>query len=81
MKSTLYNILKSQSNQKRQVQMQRIREVIRNELTDFQRDAIIAYYFHRNTISEIAALRGVNKSTVSRTIRRAEEKLRRYLKY
>lgn len=81
MKSTLYNILKSQSNQKRQVQMQRIREVIRNELTDFQRDAIIAYYFHRNTISEIAALRGVNKSTVSRTLRRAEEKLRRYLKY
>lgn len=81
MKSTLYNILKSQSNQKRQVQMQRIREVIRNELTDFQRDAIIAYYFHRNTISEIAALRGVNKSTVSRTLHRAEEKLRRYLKY
>lgn len=81
MKSTLYNILKSQSNQKRQVQMQRIREVIRNELTDFQRDAIIAYYFHRNTISEIAALRGVNKSTVSRTLHRAEEKLRRYLRY
>ena len=81
MKNILYNLLKSQSNQKRQVQMQRIREVIRNELTDFQRDAIIAYYFHRNTISEIAALRGVNKSTVSRTLRRAEEKLRRYLKY
>ena len=81
MKSTLYNFLKSQSNQKRQVQMQRIREVIWNELTVLQRDAIIAYYFHRNTISEIAALRGVHKSTVSRTLRRAEEKLRRYLKY
>ena len=81
MKSTLYNILKSQSNQKRQVQMQRIREVIWNELTDLQRDAIIAYYFQRSTISEIAALRGVHKSTVSRTLRRAEEKLRRYLKY
>ena len=81
MKNILYNLLKSQSNQKRQVQMQRIREVIWNELTDLQRDAIIAYYFHRNTISEIAALRGVNKSTVSRTLRRAEEKLRRYLRY
>ena len=81
MKNILYNLLKSQSNQKRQVQMQRIREVIWNELTDLQRDAIIAYYFHRNTISEIAALRGVHKSTVSRTLRRAEEKLRRYLKY
>ena len=81
MKNILYNLLKSQSNQKRQVQMQRIREVIRSELTDLQRDAIIAYYFHRNTISEIAALRGVHKSTVSRTLRRAEEKLRRYLRY
>ena len=81
MKNILYNLLKSQSNQKRQVQMQRIREVIWNELTDLQRDAIIAYYFHRNTISEIAALRGVHKSTVSRTLRRAEEKLRRYLRY
>ena len=81
MKNILYNLLKSQSNQKRQVQMQRIREVIWNELTDLQRDAIIAYYIHRNTISEIAALRGVHKSTVSRTLRRAEEKLRRYLKY
>ena len=81
MKSTLYNILKSQSNQKRQVQMQRIREVIWNELTDLQRDAIIAYYFQRSTISEIAALRGVHKSTVSRTLHRAEEKLRRYLRY
>ena len=81
MKYILYNHLKSQSNQKRQVQMQRIREVIWNELTDLQRDAIIAYYFHRNTISEIAALRGVHKSTVSRTLRRAEEKLRRYLRY
>lgn len=81
MKNILYNLLKSQSNQKRQVQMQRIREVIWNELTDLQRDAIIAYYFQRSTISEIAALRGVHKSTVSRTLRRAEEKLRRYLKY
>ena len=81
MKNILYNLLKSQSNQKRQVQMQRIREVIWNELTDLQRDAIIAYYFQRSTISEIAALRGVHKSTVSRTLHRAEEKLRRYLKY
>ena len=81
MKNILYNLLKSQSNQKRQVQMQRIREVIWNELTDLQRDAIIAYYFQRSTISEIAALRGVHKSTVSRTLRRAEEKLRRYLRY
>ena len=65
----------------RQIRMERIRDVIQFELTDFQRDTIIAYYFHMNTIPEIAARRGVNKSTVSRTLRRAEEKLRRYLRY
>jgi IS30 family transposase len=39
------------------------------------------YYFHKMTIPQIAAKRNVHKSTVSRTLRRAEERLRRYLKY
>ena len=65
----------------RKVQLQRVREAIQDELTDLQRHAIIAYYFHMYTIPEIAAQRGVNKSTVSRTLHRAEEKLRKYLKY
>ena len=39
------------------------------------------FYFHERTITEIAADRGVNKSTVCRTLHRAEQKLRRYLKY
>jgi RNA polymerase sigma factor (sigma-70 family) len=55
--------------------------VIREELTPLQRETLIAYYFQEQTIPQIAADRGVNKSTVSRTLRRAEEKLRRYLKY
>ena len=42
---------------------------------------IIAYYFQQMNIPQIAAQRGVNKSTVSRTLRRAEEKIRRYLRY
>lgn len=46
-----------------------------------QRQTLTAYYFHQQTIPQIAESRGVNKSTVSRTLRRAEEKLRRYLKY
>ena len=33
------------------------------------------------TLTQIAADRGVNKSTVCRTLKRAEDKLRRYLKY
>ena len=65
----------------REVQLKRVQRVIKEELTDLQRQTLTAYYFHQQTIPQIAADRGVNKSTVSRTLRRAEEKLRRYLKY
>ena len=65
----------------REVQLKRVRQVIREELTELQRQTLTAYYFQRQTIPQIAQARGVNKSTVSRTLRRAEEKLRRYLRY
>jgi RNA polymerase sigma factor (sigma-70 family) len=65
----------------RQVQLQRVQRVIQEELTPLQRETLLAYYFQEQTIPQIAAERGVHKSTVSRTLHRAEEKLRRYLKY
>ena len=65
----------------REVQLKRIQRVMKEELTDLQRQTLTAYYFRQQTIPQIAAERGVNKSTVSRTLRRAEEKLRRYLRY
>ncbi len=65
----------------RDVQLKRVQRVIREELTPLQRQTLIAYYFQEQNIPEIAAQRGVNKSTVSRTLHRAEDKLRRYLKY
>lgn len=65
----------------KQVQLQRVQRVIREELTALQRETLLDYYFRRMTIPQIAAKRGVNKSTVSRTLRRAEDRLRRYLKY
>ena len=65
----------------RQVQLKRIQRVIQEELTDLQRQTLIAYYFQEQTIPQIAAERGVHKSTVSRTLKRAESKLRRYLRY
>ena len=64
-----------------QIQMQRIRRVIEKELTSKQREILLAYYFQEKTLAQIAEDRGVNKSTVCRTLHRAEEKLRRYLKY
>ena len=65
----------------REVQLKRIQRVIREELTPLQREALIAYYFQEQSITQIAQDRGVNKSTVCRTLHLAEEKLRRYLKY
>ena len=65
----------------KEVQMKRVKRVIREELTQNQRQILLAYYIHNQTIPEIAQERGVNKSTVSRTLHRAEEKLRRYLRY
>ena len=65
----------------KEIQLKRVQRVIREELTPLQREALLAYYFQEHTITQIAEARGVNKSTVCRTLHRAEEKLRRYLKY
>ena len=65
----------------RRIQLERVQRVIREELTPLQRDTLLAYYFQEQTIPQIAQSRGVNKSTVSRTLKRAEDKLRRYLRY
>ena len=65
----------------REVQLQRVQNVIREELTELQRYTLTAYYFHQQTLEQIANDRGVNKSTVCRTLHRAEEKLRKFLKY
>lgn len=65
----------------REVQLQRVRRVIQEELTPLQRDTLMACYFQQKTLTQIALERGVNKSTVCRTKKRAEEKLRRFLKY
>ena len=65
----------------RQVQLKRVQRVIREELTEIQRQILLAYYMDNQTIPQIAEARGVHKSTVSRTLHRAEGKLRRYLRY
>ena len=65
----------------KKIQQQRLHRVIREDLTELQRYTVIAYYFREQTMEQIARERRVNKSTVSRTLRRAEDKLRRFLQY
>lgn len=59
----------------------RLSRVIEEELTPLQRETLLAYYIQQKNIPTIAAERSVAKSTVSRTLRRAEGKLRRFLRY
>ena len=40
-----------------------------------------AVYFDGQRQAEIAKRRGVSRSTVNRTLRRAEERMRRFLRY
>ena len=62
-------------------QSKRLNLVIQRELSPCQREVIIAYYFQEMSISEIARERGVHKSTVCRTLHRAERRLQILLKY
>ena len=65
----------------REVQLRRLRRVIEKELTEKQRETLIAYYFQNKTMEQIAKDRGVNRSTVCRTLHRAEARVRRCLRY
>lgn len=58
--------------------LQKVREL---ELTEKQAEAVHLYYDLGLSIAQIAQERGVHKSTVSRTLARARERLKRYLQY
>ena len=65
----------------REVQLRRVQRVIQQELTPIQRETVLAYYFQEKTIPQIARERAVNKSSVCRTLHRAEARIRRCLRY
>ena len=58
-----------------------IKEVMDEELTDIQRHAVKEFYYNGKTITQIAKERGVNKSTVSRNLKVARNKIGLALKY
>lgn len=80
MKSTLFDGYEG-PRLPREIQLRRVKKVLENELTDAQRRTLTAYYFRQMTMAQIAEEQGVNKSTVCRTLHRAEAKMRRCLKY
>ncbi len=54
---------------------------LREDITDKQRQALLLYYGEGLNMREIGERLGVDKSTVSRNIKRGEHRLRRCLRY
>ena len=54
---------------------------LHEDVTEKQRRYMLLYYAEGLNMNQIGAQEGVDKSTVSRTIRRGEERLRRCLRY
>lgn len=80
MKNTLFEELLIRHIPREQ-QIRRMKAVMQKELTQMQRETVLAYYFENKTLQEIAQERNVNKSTICRTLKRAENRLRRFLQY
>ena len=58
-----------------------MRKVRQQELTPRQEEMLHLYYDLGLSIPQIASEKGLNKSTVSRTLARGRERLKRYLQY
>lgn len=54
---------------------------LRQDITQRQREYMILYYGRNMTMEAIAKQYGVNKSTVSRTLKRGRQRLYRCLRY
>lgn len=65
----------------REMQRRRLMRVIDNELTEKQRRVVLGYYFEQKNICRLAEEYGVNKSSISRMLHRAEHRMKQYLKY
>lgn len=59
----------------------RLAGALREELTPRQREVLSLYYQGTMNMAQIGAALGVRPCTVSRTLRRGEERLRRCLRY
>ena len=54
---------------------------LREEVTDRQRQVLFLYYVQGLNMRQIAEALGVERSTVSRTLKRGEERLRHRIRY
>lgn len=63
------------------MQLRRLRNVIRETLSERQRTIFEGVYLEGRTLTSLARELGLNKSTVCRTFHRAERIVRMHLRY
>lgn len=67
------------------IQLEKLKIILKNiilsELTERQRQVLILYFYKNMKMVDIAKILNINKSTVSRTIKRSTEKIHKYIKY
>ena len=69
------------NSQRRERLRRNLRRAMKQELTPRQQEIMALYFFENRPMTEIGAMLGINKSTVSRCLRRGRERLRRFLEY
>lgn len=78
----VWNRMNAGDNSERLERLRRnLRQAREQELTPRQRQLLELYYDQGMNIPQIAKALGVNRSTVSRTLRRARDRLYRCLRY
>jgi len=79
---TVWNRQNAEDNSERLERLRRsLRQARERELTPRQRQVLELYFDRGMNIPRIAEELGVNRSTVSRTLRRAKDRLYRCLRY
>ena len=56
-------------------------KALREEVTDRQRQVLFLYYVQGLNMRQIAEALGVERSTISRTLKRGEERIRHRMRY
>lgn len=78
----VYTNLMAEDNREQMGRLKRnLTHALRQDITERQRQYMILYYGQGLSMEEIARQVGVNKSTVSRTLKRGRQRLFRCLRY
>ncbi len=78
----MYSIQMSTDNSKEISRLKRnLIRALHEDVTPRQRQTLLMYYAEGKNMREIGEVLGVDKSTISRTIKRGEQRLQRCLRY